>query len=163
MKLTIRQAYRKLRALKQLTEHLNLFADNPYKTGEKAYKKEEIFLFFYLLHLENLPKLSFSCIVIILDWYFPDWKEYASPDVIGKTIERNDKEVRHWTNAVLKRDQHTCVKCGSKSNLFAHHICEWSEFPELRVDVNNGETLCGVCHHAEHPKMAVELFNIHNN
>jgi hypothetical protein len=161
--MTNRLAYRKLKALKQLAERLNIFADNPHKKGEKPYEKEEIFLYFCLLHAENLPKIAFSSITIILDWYLPEWKRFASPEIVGKTISRNDKEVKHWKLSVLRRDNHTCVKCGSKNNLFAHHVCEWSDFPELRIDVDNGETLCGVCHHKEHKGMARELFNVHNN
>lgn len=62
--------------------------------------------------------------------------------------------VQQWRKAVLARDGHRCVECGATSNLQAHHIRQWSEFPELRFDLSNGKTLCLDCHCARHPSMA---------
>ena len=65
---------------------------------------------------------------------------------------RNTSEYRHWHKAVLDRDNRTCQICGSKKHLVAHHICDASHFPDKRFDVNNGVTLCRLCH-----------MNYHNN
>lgn len=54
---------------------------------------------------------------------------------------------RDWRSAVFLRDNYTCQECGIVGNkLQAHHIKSWKTHPELRWDMDNGETLCLVCH-----------------
>jgi hypothetical protein len=61
-------------------------------------------------------------------------------------------EYKEWRRQVFKRDQYACIKCGAKSSkgsytyLTAHHVREFSKYPELRHDINNGITLCIQCH-----------------
>jgi len=78
----------------------------------------------------------------------PNWKG-------GHRSERQKlmglKEYSAWRTSVYKRDNYTCQECGKKGNqtggyLNAHHIKKYSEFPELMLDVNNGITLCKLCH-----------------
>ena len=68
----------------------------------------------------------------------------------GKTKEskriKTTAEYKKWRAAVFSRDLYKCVKCGSKENIEAHHIKEQSKYPELRFDINNGMTLCHICH-----------------
>lgn len=54
-----------------------------------------------------------------------------------------------WSNLVKHRDQ-KCTNCGNINDLHAHHIKPFRDFPELRYDVNNGITLCGICHRNHH-------------
>jgi len=67
-------------------------------------------------------------------------------------IIRTSGKYRQWREAVLKRDNYTCVWCGAKSQtgksvyLQADHIKPFAYFPDLRFDVNNGRTLCEGCH-----------------
>ena len=62
---------------------------------------------------------------------------------------RKSPEYRQWRKDVFQRDGWTCVKCGYKSKLKsdirADHIKPFSLFPELRLDVSNGRTLCLKC------------------
>ena len=58
-----------------------------------------------------------------------------------------------WRKAVFKRDNNTCVICGTKFPLVAHHIVEFVKSPELRMAVNNGVTLCVRCHRDVHKKI----------
>ena len=59
---------------------------------------------------------------------------------------RNSREYRLWRKAVFERDGHKCIWCGSVKNIEADHINRFSIFPELRFVVENGRTLCKLCH-----------------
>jgi HNH endonuclease len=61
-------------------------------------------------------------------------------------------EYKEWRKAVFERDSYTCQKCGTVGGyLHAHHIKEWQYYPELRYDVDNGQTLCRrPCHKEVH-------------
>ncbi len=63
---------------------------------------------------------------------------------------RRLKEVKKWIKLVYERDEYECKKCGSKERLHAHHIKTWEEAPDLRVDIDNGITLCQSCHQKHH-------------
>lgn len=55
-------------------------------------------------------------------------------------------EYRLWREAVFRRDDSSCKKCGAKEKIEAHHIKPFKYHPELRTVVENGETLCHGCH-----------------
>lgn len=61
---------------------------------------------------------------------------------------RNSKKYTEWRKEVYKRDNWICQYCGKKckKDIIAHHINVFSEFPDLRFDINNGITLCRSCH-----------------
>lgn len=62
-------------------------------------------------------------------------------------IIRKSVQYKIWRDSVFKRDNYTCVICGSKGRyLNADHIKQFAYFPELRFDVSNGRTLCVLCH-----------------
>jgi group I intron endonuclease len=72
---------------------------------------------------------------------------------------RNSLEMRLWKKAVLERDNFTCQVCGKKGGkLHAHHINNFSDFPELRFAIDNGITLCKKCHKEFH-----HLYGVKNN
>jgi 5-methylcytosine-specific restriction endonuclease McrA len=77
-----------------------------------------------------------------------------TPKAIKDKI-RKSLEYRQWRKAVFERDNWTCRRCGDRNGrghevyLEAHHIKSFADFPELRYDINNGETLCSVCHNKE--------------
>jgi hypothetical protein len=66
-----------------------------------------------------------------------------------KAIRRTD-EYNLWRKSVYEKDDWACRKCGSKSDLVAHHIKSFASYPELRFDVDNGITLCRRCHKRLH-------------
>ena len=61
-------------------------------------------------------------------------------------------EYKNWRREVFERDDYRCVECGIKSEkgikvvLHADHIKPYKDFPDLRLDVLNGRTLCESCH-----------------
>lgn len=59
---------------------------------------------------------------------------------------REARSLLEWRQLVLKRDNYTCQECGSTEDLEAHHILGQTEFPELRLIISNGRTLCFKCH-----------------
>lgn len=61
-----------------------------------------------------------------------------------------------WRQAVLERDGHACVDCGSTERLHAHHLTYVSMAPEKQHDLDNGVTVCVWCHAARHAGEAAE-------
>ena len=61
---------------------------------------------------------------------------------------RSSRECRQWRQAVLARDNSTCVLCGATQRVEVDHIKPFSLFPALRFDVSNGRVLCKPCHKA---------------
>lgn len=52
-----------------------------------------------------------------------------------------------WRKAIYERDDYTCQFCGERGvELNADHIKPFARFPELRLSLDNGRTLCVICH-----------------
>lgn len=60
---------------------------------------------------------------------------------------------KKWRVQVFERDKYICQSCGKiGGKLNAHHIKPFSVYPELRLDIDNGITLCKECHIELHKK-----------
>lgn len=59
---------------------------------------------------------------------------------------KSDGQYQTWRDSVLKRDNYTCRCCGNKKNLCAHHLSNFSNDVENRLNIENGITLCDGCH-----------------
>lgn len=71
----------------------------------------------------------------------PNWKGGC------KNRDRGTFEYKFWKNECFERDNYTCQICNKRGGyLEVHHIKSWKDYPELRYDVNNGQTLCKTCH-----------------
>lgn len=74
----------------------------------------------------------------------PNWKGGVTP--INHAFRMSAK-YRDWRESVFIRDDYTCQECfqrGGKLN--ADHIKTFAHYPELRLEISNGRTLCEDCH-----------------
>jgi hypothetical protein len=81
----------------------------------------------------------------------PAWKGGKTPAIV---LARNGNKMVKWRKAVFERDHYTCQHCGDSRghNLNAHHIIPFSKDETLRYELDNGITLCMVCHNKIHRK-----------
>ena len=94
---------------------------------------------------------------IILEWdkYNPKsekyhWNYQGGITELNHAI-RNSTEYKIWRGKVFTRDNYTCKKCSDSGvKLNAHHIKPFANYPNLRMEVSNGITLCELCHKQEH-------------
>lgn len=73
---------------------------------------------------------------------------YVNGSAQGRRNSKTDsKKMREWRQAIFARDDYKCRSCGKRGvHLNADHIKRFAEYPDLRYDINNGQTLCEPCH-----------------
>lgn len=86
----------------------------------------------------------------------------------GITSERDkikqSKEYTDWRIKVFERDNYTCQVCGEKGGkLNVHHIHNFSDYPELRFDINNGITICEKHHLQTYKNSFHDIYSQFNN
>ena len=91
--------------------------------------------------MDDVTEMAFSFIANIND---DEWSQLA------KKKGRATGEYRRWKLSVLDRDHNSCRYCGSTDNLHVHHILPYCDYPEFRTDIDNGITLCSICHRKVH-------------
>lgn len=57
-----------------------------------------------------------------------------------------------WRSRVNERDNYKCQCCGSSSEIESHHKDGWNWCVERRFDLDNGVTLCKLCHFNFHKR-----------
>lgn len=78
------------------------------------------------------------------------WPSRLSKKKFREKAELSGWDLQKWANAVKNRDSFSCVECGKKENLEAHHIQEKAKYPDLVLKLWNGITLCKGCHEKIH-------------
>lgn len=78
-------------------------------------------------------------------------------------VQRKRREYVEWRTLVYERDNYTCQCCGARGGrLNAHHLNSFASYPELRLNVDNGITLCAQCHDATEPDSLHNMYGTHN-
>jgi hypothetical protein len=87
------------------------------------------------------------------NWRSENCRGENAPNYIhGKCGEnllfRASREYQNWRKEVFRRDSYKCVLCGNSKggNLEADHIKDFALYPEIRLELDNGRTLCKDCH-----------------
>lgn len=79
-------------------------------------------------------------------------------------MARNNTYYKEWIRKVFERDNYTCQCCGKRGgNLNAHHLYNFSEYKNLRYDINNGITLCEKCHLINYQNSFHSIYGERNN
>lgn len=82
----------------------------------------------------------------------PNWKGGVTA---ANRLERATAESAAWSKAVKERDKFTCQECDQiGGKLHSHHIKPWADYPDLRLELSNGVTLCKECHQLLHAEEA---------
>lgn len=80
----------------------------------------------------------------------PRWK---GGSVFSKRPDLDTHEYYIWRKTVFEKNHFVCQCCGKKGGyLEAHHIFNYADYPDLRLSVDNGITLCKECHKQFHKK-----------
>jgi len=77
----------------------------------------------------------------------PKWRGGITTE---ESLVRSSVEYKKWRLSVLSRDNYICQICKTKvggKKAHVDHIKNFNDYPELRLDINNGRTLCASCHH----------------
>jgi 5-methylcytosine-specific restriction endonuclease McrA len=73
-----------------------------------------------------------------------------TPEKLENEKIRHSGAYRTWRQLVLERDGYACVLCGRKKSLICKlhvdHIKSFIKNPNLRLNLENGRTLCIECH-----------------
>lgn len=90
------------------------------------------------------------------------WNKIGDDGVTSKNERiRKSPAYKNWRKSVFERDNYTCVSCEERGGkLNADHIKPFAFYPELRLELSNGRTLCVPCHR-ETPTWGARLFKSH--
>ena len=79
----------------------------------------------------------------------PNWKGGLISDEVR---DRRSYQAKRWREECRNRDKNQCTLCGSVERLHVHHILPYKDYPDRRWDINNGQTVCALCHEKIHKR-----------
>lgn len=76
----------------------------------------------------------------------PHWNPNLTDE--ERIFRRQYPEYKEWRHIVFERDDYTCQCCGKTGGIYlhAHHLDNYAEYIDKRLDTENGITLCEDCH-----------------
>jgi hypothetical protein len=124
------------------------------------------FLIFSYVYLSGLMLLKGDGIKIASDSYIiiflmavtgvcqimsfvSDYEKKQCLNIIG----HDPKDLKQWATFVKVRDGNKCAYCNETDCLDAHHLAPKSMYPKLRLNINNGVTVCRA-----HHQVAADVF-----
>ena len=122
----------------------------------------------YIQKLNNAFEYDYRCPQCSLDKTSERMKNSGSPFWKGGVNKKNDslrhhREYSKWRDLVYNRDKYTCQCCGATGvKLNAHHLNQFSDYVDIRYDVDNGITLCINCHDATIKGSFHNIYGTHN-
>lgn len=75
----------------------------------------------------------------------PNWRGGVTP-MWAKERSTLSSQLATWSRLVRAKHYDKCKYCGSQKQLEVDHIKSFKKYPNLRLDVNNGQLLCRPCH-----------------
>jgi 5-methylcytosine-specific restriction endonuclease McrA len=78
----------------------------------------------------------------------PRWNPNLTDE--ERSARRRGELDLEWAKAIVRRDRYRCIVCSSNKKPQAHHLKSYTRYPELRLDMDNGVTLCRECHKKFH-------------
>lgn len=147
---------RKLNALRFMAMHLGAMPPKRISATEEMAKENRgrlllddiVFAIVNVSNYDLWPWQRAAC-AAMLDMTVHDWRN-RYPCMAGHIAKRGSVEERRWRKAVFLKDGFRCTRCESNEHLHAHHVARWAYFPEMRLVIDNGITLCRECHRKEH-------------
>ncbi len=129
-------------------KRMSEYSKNRVHTLEER-KKQSLLMMGHKISESTRQKLRDSHKGLLVGSKSPTWKGGITP--VNLKI-RNSIEIKLWRKACFERDNFTCQKCmdSKGGNLRVHHINNFADFPELRTSIENGITLCCLCHNEFH-------------
>lgn len=89
----------------------------------------------------------------------PNWKGGVTTEA---QVLRKSPAYDEWRTNVYEKDNYTCQCCGKHGGrLVAHHIKDYATNEDLRLEPDNGMTLCFECHDSTVPGSFHNLYGTH--
>jgi hypothetical protein len=89
--------------------------------------------------------------------HFQEYNRGANNYSYNKNLSDDDREkgrtsweYKLWIKAIYERFDGACILCGDRRNIVAHHLYSYAEYPEKRLDIDNGVVLCRDHHNQFH-------------
>lgn len=95
---------------------------------------------------------SCGCINKLTGPDHPSWDHTITNEERNVSRDRLIPGYKGWKKKIYAKNFYKCVICHSKENICAHHLESYKSNPNLRLDLNNGITLCRKCHLKFHTK-----------
>ncbi|MGG3891998.1 HNH endonuclease [Metabacillus fastidiosus] len=80
-----------------------------------------------------------------------------------RALKRYGFEYKEWRNDIFERDNYICQCCKKRGgDINAHHIFSYKKYEDLRLQIENGISLCEDCHTEFHQKYGYKDFTPEN-